>query len=57
MARALPLIVLVAVSTFLAGRASAEVSREAAMRAAIHPVTDDAGLQSCRRAALCPRCR
>jgi hypothetical protein len=44
--RALPLLILVAVSAFLAGRASAETPRDLAMRAAIHPVADDMSLQS-----------
>ncbi|WP_454884373.1 hypothetical protein [Sphingomonas oryzagri] len=46
MSRTLPFLILVAVSAFLAGRASAEVSRDMAMRAAIHPVSDDSDMEA-----------
>jgi hypothetical protein len=43
---ALSLLILVAVSAFLAGRASAQVSRETAMHAAIHPVANDVTMEA-----------
>lgn len=46
MSRAITLIILVVVSAFLAGRAPAEISRETAMRAAIHPVANGAAMDA-----------
>lgn len=46
MSRSLMVLILIAVCAFMAGRASAQVSRDAAMRAAIHPVADGAAMAS-----------
>ncbi|WP_454882977.1 hypothetical protein [Sphingomonas oryzagri] len=46
MSRSLMVLILLAVCAFMAGRASAQIARDAAMRAAIHPVADDAAMAS-----------
>ena len=44
MSRSLTVLILIAVCAFVAGRASAQIPRDVAMRAAIHPVEDGAAM-------------
>lgn len=46
MTRSLALLLAITVAAFLAGRASAQIPREVAMRAAIHPVSDAGGMEA-----------
>jgi len=44
MSRSLTVLILIAVCAFVAGRASAQIPRDVAMRAAIHPVSNADGM-------------